>query len=691
MTGARQSSPLSLLVATLASLLWLAAAGWVLFRQGLPADPQVLLTSIALTLTPIAVPFALVAALRSSASPMTALSDLPEAVEAEQRLADIASRIGTISEYLTETTELLGQSGETLAAHGDTVRSLASSIRQEATEATNAGTSLIDGLTKANEQANLYHQSIRQASELTDKEAQHLSDATVALGLHLSEVAEQTTAAHEKLADMLSALDTKGAEHLASVSEASQQMLSASEAAFERTATALEVMRDGLDAQVTALGAQMTEIRANIDQIGGEAQRTITNRLQALGQQIDALEAQMAAQVETSNSLGSTAEHNLKLLDARLAHSVETSTSALKQIRERIAEADSAISALSPALREGQTTTEAFGKSVTSLRENVMQTIDAFGQTLPEKAVDATRATETVTAELKRLSDDTDQLMSKIHRLSDPVAESRSNLAEAGEALDQQRKGLEMAGHALMVELEQARQLISTVEQQANDSSLSAASGLVDALNRVNEVAAQATGRMRQMIEDVIEEARSALNEAATDSLRHSFLEPIQSGAEEASRLASTAAERSASSMAALASTLALLDEQSSRKLAVLEEAEQQHLLAAASLLGQELNLSVAELADTLSLPQETRGRGIFGGLLRKLSGSTSPLQKQLDENPELKVRAERYANDFSALLNRVAGHDILVSALEQSEQGRLAAIIRQALTPEQEQNQDLT
>lgn len=680
MTGARQSNPLPLVVATLVALVWLAVSGWGLFAEGLPDNFQDCLTALALIIAPTAVPFALVAALRPPLLPASNISDLSEAVEAEARMAEIASRIATVSEYLTQTTALLDQSGQELAVRGEAVRSLAAEIRQETTEAANAGTTILDSLDKAREQAAEYHQSVKQAAELTDKEARHLSDATVALGLHLSEVAEQSSAAHGKLAEMLSTLDTRGNQHLLAVSEASQQMLNTSETAFERTATALEAMREGLDAQITALGAQMQEIRANVDQIGGEAQRTITSRLQTLGEQINALEAQMATQVETSNTLGTTAEQNLKLLDARLAHSVETSTTALQQIRERIAEADGAISALSPALREGQISTAEFGKSVTSLRENVMQTIDAFGQTLPEKTVEATRATDTIAAELKRLTEDTDQLAAKIHKLGDPVEESRNALAQAGQALDQQREGLEMAGHALMVELEQARQLISKVEEQTNDSSLAAASGLVDALNRVNEVAAQATGRMRQMIAEVVEEARSSLNEAATDSLRHSFLEPIQSGAEEASRLAGVAAERSASSMAALASTLALLDEQSSRKLAALEEAEQQHLVAAASLLEQELSHSAEDLADSLSLPRAARGRGIFGGLFKKLSGTSDPLARQFSENTELKARAERYADDFSALLKRVEGHQILATALEQSTQGQLASMIRSAL-----------
>jgi hypothetical protein len=242
-----------------------------------------------------------------------------------------------------------------------------------------------------------------------------------------------------------------------------------------------------------------------------------------------------------------------------------------------------------------------------------------------------------------------------------------------------------------LVELQQARTLIGELEQQTRDTSLSATTRLVEAMTRVREVATQTTGTVREMLDGVLAEAREALAEAADEAMRRSYAEPIAARAREAEAAASAAAERTASSMAVLASTLKLLEDRSSDRVHQLEEARQEDLLAAASLLTDRLSEAAVSIASALGKPMDAadwaqwrRGeRGLFNRRAMALlhRREAKKLKGLVASDPDFARSARYFTVAFDSLVRRFEAEiPVLATALQGSDQGRLAAALSEVL-----------
>jgi hypothetical protein len=198
---------------------------------------------------------------------------------------------------------------------------------------------------------------------------------------------------------------------------------------------------------------------------------------------------------------------------------------------------------------------------------------------------------------------------------------------------------------------------------------------------------------MREMLDGVMAEARDALSEAADDAMRRSFAGPIAEKAKEAEAAAAAAAERTATSMAALANTLRLLEDRSADRVAQFEEARQAELLAAAGLLTQRLADSSVSIASALGKPMDDADwaqwrkgeRGLFNrraiALLERREAKD--LKEMLARDEDFARAARDYTSSFDALVRRFEGQaPALSAALLGSDQGRLAAALSEALEP---------
>jgi hypothetical protein len=436
----------------------------------------------------------------------------------------------------------------------------------------------------------------------------------------------------------------------------------------------------------------VAESRGGLEQIGGEAALRVAKRLDGLLQQAEAIEARLQAQTGTAESLAATTERTFQLLDARLAHSTGNSKASLDQLATRIQEVNDLLGTIADPMRNAKDATGQLTEAVSALRESAMQTVDVLGETLPARTVTASQAAETMTGDLAALVAAIDAAHEKAQSLASPISESREALLAATQGYAAQRDAIEAAGQALVVELEQARQLIAEVEEQTQATSLAAATRLVEAMGRVREVATQATGTMRDMLDGIIGEARESLKEAAGEAMRQSFVEPIAESARAAEEAARSAAERSAASMTALAGTLQLLDQRSHERSTAIEDAGQRDLLAAAALLTDRLASAALSISSALGKPMSDADwtawrhgeRGLFNrralALLEKREAKA--LKAELTVNSDLAEAARRYTAEFDALLKRIdpGGGSAISAALLSSDQGRLAAALTEAL-----------
>ncbi len=695
-------SRLPLWMAVILSLLWIGFMLWLhrtaVFGSARP-DPLLLGTLVGPLLIPVATFFAIAAACmagsrRAGAWPAVPAEDLLD--HQESQFTGTAARINTLRTLLSDDLEAVTSCSARLQAEAATLTSLGAGFRTEADAVLAAGESLSARLPALQSQAESVNAALTIAADhaaerLTALEmlAQRLEQGFAAADLRGQQAVASLSAALSQFSGIVDSI-TEQAD------AASNSIEQAAKSSFESSAEALTAMRSTVDAQSAALAASISDARAALAQIGGDAARTISQRLAGLRADADAIEAQLANQIQTTENLAASAERSFRVLDSRLAHSAATSTETFNQLTARVAEVNAATDSIAIPLKEGRTATTALEAAVASLKEVVLQTVDVLGATLPARTVEASRAAETMTGELNALVTAIDGAHGRAADLAIPINESRATIDAATLHLEEQRRAIETAGQALVVELEQARQLISEVENQTRDTSLAAATRLTDAMTRVRDVANQTAGTMRETLDGVIGEARTSLAAAADTAMRQSFVTPIteqahaaQAAASAASEAAGAAAERTAASMLALANALKAIEERTSRAGESLEALVQRDLNASAQLLTDRMAGSAAAILSALGKPMSDaeleswrKGeRSLFTGRAAALLNRSEKreLRALLDRDDDFAAIARRHIADFEALTSRI-GDGPLATALRQSDSGRITMALTEAM-----------
>jgi hypothetical protein len=682
---------LSFVIATLLGLAWLGFGFWAMMMDGTRPDSiSGVIQQIGILLMPVAAMYALAAALQNRERiPVLEKSDSLE--ETEARVAGAAARINALKDSLSQDLGTLSATADLLETRSREAQRLVSDLTTATSGALEASRVLESVLPQAASAAERLRQALGETGAVAEAQADRAQEAARSVASGLEALSAHGTRSAETLAQALATLEAQ-AERGRSQSEAGMRAIrSEADSLFELLENTQTAKREATQKQGEAMLAQMQEAWQRLEAMAAAASTHLGERLGELARQAEAIEGRLTAQGALTESLAASGERAFKLLDARLQHSQETSGQSLDRLLARVQGVSTELGRIADPLKESQAATQALESAVRKLRETALQTVDVLGETLPARTVDAGRAAETLTAELMDLVRAIDGAHDKAMALSAPIAESRAALDAASRGYAAQREAIEAAGQALVVELQQARTLIGEVEEQTRDTSLAAATRLVDAMARVREVAAQTTGTMREMLDGVMAEARAALTEAADDAMRRSFAEPIAAKAKEAEAAAAAAAERTASSMAALANTLKLLEDRSADRVVQFEEARQAELLAAASLLTERLADSSVSIASALGRPMDDTDwaqwrkgeRGLFNrravALLERREAKE--LKDLLARDAEFARAARDYTNSFDALVRRFEGQaPALSAALLGSDQGRLAAALSETL-----------
>lgn len=682
---------LSFVIATLLGLAWLGFGFWAMMMDGTRPDSiSGVIQQIGILLMPVAAMYALAAALQNRERiPVLEKSDSLE--ETEARVAGAAARINALKDSLSQDLGTLSATADLLETRSREAQRLVSDLTTATSGALEASRVLESVLPQAASAAERLRQALGETGAVAEAQADRAQEAARSVASGLEALSAHGARSAETLAQALATLEAQ-AERGRSQSEAGMRAIrSEADSLFELLENTQAAKREATQKQGEAMLAQMQEAWQRLEGMAAAASTHLGERLGELARQAEAIEGRLTAQGALTESLAASGERAFKLLDARLQHSQETSGQSLDRLLARVQGVSTELGRIADPLKESQAATQALESAVRKLRETALQTVDVLGETLPARTVDAGRAAETLTAELMDLVRAIDGAHDKAMALSAPIAESRAALDEASRGYAAQREAIEAAGQALVVELQQARTLIGEVEEQTRDTSLAAATRLVDAMARVREVAAQTTGTMREMLDGVMAEARAALTEAADDAMRRSFAEPIAAKAKEAEAAAAAAAERTATSMAALANTLKLLEDRSADRVVQFEEARQAELLAAASLLTERLADSSVSIASALGRPMDDTDwaqwrkgeRGLFNrravALLERREAKE--LKDLLARDAEFARAARDYTNSFDALVRRFEGQaPALSAALLGSDQGRLAAALSEAL-----------
>lgn len=695
--------------------LWMAglgSVGWVAFIlwlqrnlvAGLGAtapDPILLGGLVALLLVPVGTAFAVAGAFTTAARPTGAWP--PVAAEdtldgQEAALVGTATRLATLRAMMAEDVAALSTAGAGVAGHAEGLHAQSRGVVTRAESVLAAFDGLSERLPAIGEQADAAAALLDRAGSQADARLRALRALADELAAAFGTAEARGGAAAAALTAGLQAFS--GA--VTAVDQQAQDVsgLIATEAARAGAAGAevLLAMREQVAAQSAELAASLSDARVTLDRIGSEAARVIAGRLDTVRTAAGAIEAQLAQQIDTTQTLAATAERSFQVLEQRLALSARTSQSTLDQLAARIGDINAATDAIAAPLRAGRVAASELDTAVGALRENVMQTVDVLGATLPARTVEAGRATDTMVGDLARLMTALDGAHARATALSEPIAQSRASIDAAADAFAVQRAAIEAAGQALVVELEQARQLIADVEEQTRDTSLAAATRLVDAMTRVREVANQTAGTMRETLDGVIGEARGSLSAVADDAMRRAFVAPITDqaraagqAAADASAVAAAAVERTAASLLALAGTVKAVEARTAQASDSLEALIARDLNASTQLLTDRMAATSAALAAALDKPLSDADvaawqkgeRSLFNNRAVTLLGRTERrvLRSRLEQDVAFAEQARRHVAEFDALVARVGGDGPLAAALRQSDSGRVAMILTEAMT----------
>ncbi|QMW21834.1 hypothetical protein [Sandaracinobacteroides saxicola] len=703
----RPPSRTPFLLAALLSLAWVAAILWAVARGHLPVlTPADALALVALILSPLALPWALAAALLARNAAIGAAID-PLAVHGEgvleateQRLTGIVSRMDAVRSLLQDDLAAIRAAADALETRGAAAHAALVDATAAAAAASDAGRALEAALPAVRQQSEAVQQAMTAGGAETERQATLVASLARTLAERQAELAQAAQVTGGVLNEALAALESRATATRAHVEGQAVALKADADAAFAATEAATAAMRDGVAAQSAALAASLQSAQSSLTQIGNDAARAISARLDSLAGQAATLEARLAAQGAAVDQLSANADRAFKVLDGRLDHSARQTEGNLDRLDSRLAASRAAIDSLGEPMRDAQAAAEALDAAVARLKAITLDTVDALGATLPERTVEASRAAETMTSELTALVRVIEAAHEKAAALAAPIHDSKAALLAAADDFARQRDNVETAGQALVVELNQAKQLIAEVNDATDATSLAAATRLVDAMNRVRDVAAQAAGTMRDTLAGVIEEARTGLADAAGDATRKAFVTPIREQAEAAvaaSEAAGTRAQavvgRVAASIAALAETLALMDAKVAARDAELGVSSNEALVAAAAALNDRLAQAGIDLTRamgaTLSDADWTawaKGeRGLFGRRAVELTAKSdrTALSALAARDPDFNAAARRYIGDFEALTSRFTGDrrgETLIALLRDGPQGRLAAALTEAL-----------
>lgn len=682
---------MSFLVVSLLAIIWIGIGFYAMAQAG--TQPKNLFEAIqtfGLIIMPVAAMYALAAALgQKEQIPILDKSDTIE--ETEARLAGAVTRIDALRGSLGSELSGLAETAESLERQSRGAQKLVSDLAAASTAAIEASQALASAMPQALAAAQDLRGAIAATTAEAEGQARRADASAAALATGLAALSAEGERASVALGQSLERLEAQ-AERGRTQSEAGMRSIRGeTDTLFEVLENTAVAKREAMARQADSLLAQLADAQARLESMANAATAQLAERLERLGARAEAIEGRLKAQAAITESLAASGERSFQLLDARLQHSSETSRAALDRLSGRVQEVNAEIAGLTAPLKNTQGAAQELEGSVKTLREVAMQTVDVLGETIPNRTVEAGRAAEALSAELLDLVKAIDGAHSRAVALSVPIAESRAAIDTASEAYAAQRNAIEAAGQALVVELQQARTLIGEVEEQTRDTSLSAASRLVDAMTRVRDVSTQTTGTMREMLDGVIAEARESLATAADEAMRRGFAEPVAIRAREAEAAAAAAAERTASSMAALANTLKLLEERSTDRMVRFEAVQQEDLLAAATLLTDRLSQASISISSALGKPMDDTDwmqwrkgeRGLFSRRVLALldKREAKELKALLVSDADFAAAARSYTSAFDALVGRFEGTaPVLARALQGSEQGRLAAALSEVL-----------
>lgn len=683
-----------LVAALMVTLLWLTAAvalsvaPWLALPQAFTAGLPILGAIISLA-APLALTWVLVERIRDrSEARMLRAQLMAEHVHfTDQKIdrgaaamADLERRLDALLARLDAVASPVRAQHELLIGALSGIEQAGARLVRVAADTEAAATSLAGTLPTASDQA-------EHLTQLLSNAETRLTGSLEASARLMAELQTRTAAAEAQSRTSAEAAEAGLAAIMTALSHAEEKLAhpladlnSRIDAAFVRTAAAVDTTRDAVHAQTNAMLASVEQARVTLDHIGGEAARQIEARLQAMLSIAAELAPAIHAQADEAQGRLDELARAFALIDNRLTNSANNGRVALEGVTHAVIEAREAVAGLGDPIT-------AVAAALSGVEQRLGQVHDRSAETLGGVAavVEQASALDDMAIRLADLGD-------RAEALQAPLSAGGNSLVNARGLLDDARNSLDAAAVELAGQLANARGALGEIEQLTGSVSLAASTQLIDVFGRVRDIANQTAGTMREALAKVVEEAEQALGASGSAQAAAAFGTPIKAQLAEVeathdrvAAAAQAAAERVTQRLIGLVGTVSEVEARIDRIETGFDVRARSSLAKKSRALIDSLQRAAVEIAGLLSLDiadadwdAYLKGdRSIFTRrVLDRLDGEASrAIGRHFQHDAEFRSLATQYIDEFETLISQVSNDrdgQSLATALLGSHVGRL-------------------
>ncbi|HVH48689.1 MAG TPA: hypothetical protein VM760_02260, partial [Sphingomicrobium sp.] len=617
--------------------------------------------------------------------------------ESQESLSDITRRLMSLGDEATgrigAVTRDLDASSEKLLRHGEALDRATESARND------MGV-LLDDLPRAEASARSVGEQLRGAGAQALQHAADFERQVSALGEQTRQADELVAEAAHRLVTHLTHIESAGAAATAQIGDAEAAVTLATDTLLNRTVSALDEIRAGIDVQATAVTALVEQASAGFARSGVEASEAIECHVGNASTALDSLAAKVAEQERASQRM---------LADVNLALSGLT-----ERFGELAAHGDDRATAILGAIGRARSELESLGSDATTNESAVTALADRTTALRQEVAVLSVEVRERLTAGFHQAEADAERLLNaarsarpEIEWMRDAANEAAGRIAETGSGIVAQQDRLT----ALLANIDDgvvgAEEKLASLAQaisaaQSDAANLTAETGpaLVAAMVQVRDAATHAAERAREAMASVIPESAANLSEATREALEQVIREGIEERLREVEAVAAravdtarAATDRLTQQMLNLGQSATALERHIEEKEVAIREKDSETFARRVALLIDSMHSAsidvgkiLADEIDEKAWDSYLKGnRGVFTRrAVRLLDGSEAKAIRAYYENDgEFQQSVNRYVHDFEAMLRRVVAErdgGIMAVTLMSSDTGKLYAALAQAI-----------
>ncbi|SOB87887.1 hypothetical protein SAMN06297144_3025 [Sphingomonas guangdongensis] len=703
-------------VGVVASLAWIATMLWFA-RNAFPLPPVAFVQfAAALCVVPTLVTVLCLLALRTSRAEArrfgaTARAMRAEAAALEQTVQLLGQRIEANRRALSEQAQSLVAIGE---AASDRLRAATGELSAEARVLDTVAASLV----RSAEQTEASLVTVFDALPKAQADTAALTSGLTSLGLAAGERAAELNAALAGLAERGRVADevagtaaAKLGAHIARMESSSDnaahrleaaaaEMSSAIDGVLDRAAQAVDESRKGIAAQGEAMLAMLSASQAALEKSGRDGAEALGERLVAVEGAIERIAFRLNDEQGRTDTLFET-----------LAVGVEGASDQLDRLHtegvaksQALAAAISALTSSAEAMTETMRVGDGTARTLIGTAENLLLALDSSAREIDETLPDALLRLDARIAESRRLVGTAKpELLSLV-----TAAESTHVAVEAVASLvTAEREKLADITQTLTEALDVGQDKAATMDAVVGDAiaktrrfAEDAAPQLVEALTRIRETAERAANGARAVLVDVIPDAAASIEAASTDAVRRAFaralpqpLHELAGASEEAVTAATRASERLAHQLMTIAESTAAIEQRLDAERAEREASNQDNFARRVSLLIEALNSASIDISKTFSHEVTDSAwsaylkgdRGVFTRRAVRLldTAQAREIARLHEEDPTFREHVNRYIHDFEAMLRQILalrdGSPLGVTLLS-SDMGKLYVALAQAI-----------